>query len=98
MLLRVELHPAARQEMHDAVSYLIERSLRRTERFARGYEVAIRALAEFPQIGREVEPGVRRLVIARTDYALIYRVSGGVATILALPHRSSDPDYWRDRL
>lgn len=98
MVLRVELHPGARQDMHHAVSYLVERSVRRTERFSRGYETAIRAVAEFPLIGREITPGVRRFVIARTDYALIYRVSATAVTILALPHRSSPPGYWCERL
>jgi plasmid stabilization system protein ParE len=96
--IRIETSPAASEELDVAVDYVLRISRAAADRFADSYERAITNILEFPFIGRE-EFGARRLQITGSDYAIIYRVrEDGSVTIVAFPHASREPGYWRDRL
>lgn len=98
MLIRIELEPEAEAELEAAVDWHLSHSRDVAERFADEYERVIEAIHRFPEIGRPIDGGLRRLNIGRTDYTIIYRLRDDVATILAVAHASRRPGYWRERL
>ena len=98
MPVRIELDPEAEAELEAAVDWHLSHSRDVAERFADEYERVIEAIHRFPEIGRPIDGGLRRLNIGRTDYTIIYRLRDDVATILAVAHASRRPGYWRDRL
>ncbi len=98
MLIRIELDPEAEAELEAAVDWHLSHSRDVAERFADEYERVIEAIHRFPEIGRPIDGGLRRLNIGRTDYTIIYRLRDDVATILAVAHASRRPGYWRERL
>jgi plasmid stabilization system protein ParE len=55
-------------------------------------------LAETPRIGVPVGGGLRRLLLRRFPYYLLYRLEEEVILVLAVGHHSRRPGYWRDRL
>lgn len=98
MPIRIELDPEAEAELEAAVDWHLSHSRDIAERFADEYERVIEAIHRFPEIGRPIDGGLRRLNIGRTDYTIIYRLRDDVATILAVAHASRRPGYWRERL
>ena len=98
MPIRIELDPEAEAELEAAVDWHLSHSRDVAERFADEYERVIEAIHRFPEIGRPIDGGLRRLNIGRTDYTIIYRLRDDVATILAVAHASRRPGYWRERL
>lgn len=96
--IRIELDPEAEAELEAAVDWHLSHSRDIAERFADEYERVIEAIHRFPEIGRPIDGGLRRLNIGRTDYTIIYRLRDDVATILAVAHASRRPGYWRERL
>jgi plasmid stabilization system protein ParE len=41
---------------------------------------------------------LRRRVLARFPYSIVYRVEGDLVRVLAVMHQRQRPGYWRDRL
>jgi plasmid stabilization system protein ParE len=56
-----------------------------------------RLVGERPRAWTEVEPGVRRAVLRRFPYSLIYTVDPDEVLILAVAHHRRGAGYWRDR-
>ena len=60
--------------------------------------VAARRIMIFPASCHEVAPEVRRCLIRRFPYALIYRTDGDELLVLAMMHQHRKPRYWQERL
>jgi plasmid stabilization system protein ParE len=59
---------------------------------------ATEVLLEHPEIGALIDPELRRFVLNRFPFALIYNVSSDVLRIVVVAHQSRRPNYWRSRL
>jgi plasmid stabilization system protein ParE len=101
--VKVELAPAARDELAAAVDwYEVERP-GRGERFSAAVERAVKLIARFPTIG-PVFPGVRaghgvrQRVVRGFPFVLAYRVLGDTIRIDAVAHMRRRPGYWRPRI
>ncbi|MBK9547414.1 MAG: type II toxin-antitoxin system RelE/ParE family toxin [Dehalococcoidia bacterium] len=68
------MDPEAEAELEAAVDWHLSHSRDVAERFADEYERVIEAIHRFPEIGRPIDGGLRRLNIGRTDYTIIYRL------------------------
>lgn len=60
--------------------------------------VAARRIMIFPASCHEVAPEIRRCLIRRFPYALIYRIAGDELLILAMMHQHRKPRYWQECL
>jgi plasmid stabilization system protein ParE len=56
-----------------------------------------RLIGERPLAWTEIEPGVRRAVMRRFPYSLIYAVEPDEVLVLAVAHQRRGAGYWRDR-
>lgn len=54
-------------------------------------------IGERPRACSENEPGVRRAVLRRFPYSLIYTVEPDEVLVLAVAHHRRRVGYWRDR-
>ena len=95
--MRLEFHPDAEMELGEAAAYYEERVTGLGERFGREVEHFTALLLDHPDIGAEIEPGLRRFVLDRFPYALIDCVAGDVLYVLAVAHQRRRPGYWRER-
>jgi plasmid stabilization system protein ParE len=89
---------AAARELRDVVSFLGRQAPGRDDRFLMEVGHAVERLAENPNVGPLVAPGVRRLGLRRFPYNLVYEVQASDIYILAVAHQRRDPGYWQDRL
>jgi toxin ParE2 len=56
-----------------------------------------RRIVEAPRLGTEVQPGVRRRLVRRFPYAILYAVENSEIIVLAVAHQSRRPGYWTFR-
>jgi plasmid stabilization system protein ParE len=59
---------------------------------------AVEYIEEFPELAALGEHSVRRKVLARFPYSILYMIQQGELIILAVAHQSRRPNYWIDRL
>ena len=59
---------------------------------------AIRRAVAYPQSCTEIESGLRRCIMARFPYGLIYGLEKDKIIVVAVAHLHRNPRYWADRL
>jgi hypothetical protein len=58
----------------------------------------VKVLCEHPELGQSVNRGLRRVLLHRFPFSLIYSVESDAVLIVAVAHQRRRPDYWRDRI
>jgi plasmid stabilization system protein ParE len=96
--MRVVFVPQAQVEILEAAAYYRERSADAASRFSSNLSALIELLQQFPRIGSPVSPQVRRVLLKKFAYQLIYRIEGDEIRVYAVAHLKRKPRYWKDRL
>jgi plasmid stabilization system protein ParE len=96
--MRVVFEPQAQGEVLEAAAYYRERSVEAGNRFSGNLSALIELLQQFPRIGSPVSHEVRRVLLKKFPYQLIYRIEGDEIRIYAVAHLKRKPRYWIDRL
>ncbi len=92
-------HPEARLELLNAIEYYRKRSPELARDFYEKVNEAINELLEFPESSPLIHPiGVRRKVMQRFPYNVLYTADPDVLYIVAIAHQKRRPDYWLQRL
>ena len=89
--------PLAKREYEDAFEYYEAQEEGLGEKFRSAVWAAIAILERFPEIGEEVRPGIREILLRRFLYKLIYSVTDDAVYIIAVAHGHREPDYWLSR-
>jgi plasmid stabilization system protein ParE len=96
--MRVRLDNDAEYELEAAADYLLQQGPDVSIRFVADYQKAIAILLQFPNAGRRLAKGARRILFADFPYQLVYRVEGEEIVIYAVAHQKRRPGYWRKRV
>lgn len=93
-------HPEARAEARQAAEWYRARSIAAARGFAISLDDGIRAICEHPEAwptwpGRD---DVRRRVLRRYPFTIVYLVDGEAVVIVAVAHQKRRPGYWLLRL
>jgi toxin ParE1/3/4 len=94
----LEFHPEAELELIEAAAYYESRVPGLGERLALEIRAATDSLQAHPELGVRLDSDLRRLIVTRFPYALIYTATEGVLRIVAVAHQQRLPNYWRSRL
>lgn len=99
MTRRLRFHPEARAELRNAVQWYRERSAPYAVQLAHIIDIATTTLRRFPYAWPFVPgwPDVRRYVLSRFPYSILYRASATQLEIIAISHQRRSPDYWAER-
>ena len=85
-------------EFQDTIVYLDTQSEGLGDSFIDDVESAIRHVLQYPESGNPVSAHVRKWVLSRFPYNLLYVVEGdGILVVAVAPHKRR-PNYWRKRL
>lgn len=95
--MKVRFLALAQKELDDAVSWYNEQAKELGKEFLDELDRAIRRSAAFPLSNSEIEPGLRRCLLARFPYGLIYGLEDDAMTVVAVAHLHREPRYWSDR-
>jgi plasmid stabilization system protein ParE len=94
----VRYHEAAEEELLNEIGYLELRTHGLGRRFFAEVRRAEHLIAEFPESAEEIRPGIRKRLLRKFRYSLIYSVEQGSVLILAVAHQSRRPEYWVGRV
>ena len=90
-------HPDADAELAEAALFYESRMPGLGKSLAAEVERTIALLCDFPDAGTPVFADVRRAVVARYPYSIVYRHRAASIEILALAHQRRRPGYWHRR-
>lgn len=94
----VIFHPLAEQELVDAATYYEQQKRGLGLEYLQEVENAVNFLIRYPEAGSKVRGSVRRLVLPKFPYSLLYRIlEDGQIRILAVAHHRRRPQYWLKR-
>ncbi len=95
--MRLEFHPEAELELLEAALHYEMEVPGLGERFETEVRRATDLLLDHPEIGQQVDPDLRRFVLPRFPFTLIYSATSEVLRIEVVAHQNRLPGYWRTR-
>lgn len=96
--MNVRFLAPARQEIEDAVTWYDQQADGLGTEFLDELDRVIRRAVAYPLSAREIEPGLRRGLLARFPYGVIYGLEGDIIIVVAVAHLHREPRYWVDRV
>ena len=96
--MRIVLHPEAEAELDEAERWYEERAVGLGLDFLFEVDATVGRIRAFPRAWPEVRPGIRRALVHRFPFGLLYAPSQDLIYVVAVMHLSRKPGYWRDRL
>lgn len=97
-MIEADFHPGALAEAEEAQLWYENKREGLGETFAAAVERAINRITEAPHFARADGDEVRRLVLERFPYSVVYVVLDSRIVVLAVAHSRRQPGYWRHRL
>lgn len=93
----LEIHEDVDRELNDAADYYDSESPGLGALFLDQVDVGYQRILENPHAAPEIDSEIRRLVLAKFPFNLIYEIDGDVILILAVAHQRRRPHFWRER-
>jgi plasmid stabilization system protein ParE len=90
--------PEAEEEMNEAAQFYEGRTERLGEDFLDEVEHTIQSILAFPRSGPVVSKNLRRRILRRFPFGLLYAIENERIVIVALAHLKRRPGYWKDRI
>ncbi len=97
---KIEAHPDVYEELDDSRTWYDEKASNLGVDFLREVDNAIERIRESPETWSwyEKEIGVRKFLVHRFPYAVIYRYNDNIIYILAVANLRRKPGYWKHRI
>lgn len=96
--MRLEFHPEAELELIEAALHYELQVPGLGERLESEVRRATDLLLDHSEIGQAVAPDLRRFVLPRFPFTLIYSATSDVLRIEVVAHQNRLPGYWRSRI
>jgi len=95
--VNVSFHPLAERELNDAAQYYESNGAGLGAAFLTEVQRCCDGIVEYPRAGLVMTGSVRRRLIRRFPYALLYRIREDQLRILAVMNLKRRPGYWVGR-
>ncbi len=95
--MKFRFHPRAEIEFEAAISFYEERRHGLGEEFSLEVRAAIRNILVYPRAWPLLQGDVRRYVVNRFPFGVVYAVSDDEVLILSIMNLNRHPDAWKDR-
>ena len=96
--MKLEFHPEAELELIEAALHYQLEVPGLGERFEAEVRRATDLLLEHPEVGQSVASDLRRFVLPRFPFTLIYSATSDILRVEVVAHQSRLPGYWRARV
>ena len=87
--------PEARRDLQSAVSWYEDAVRGLGSEFVRAVDAASAEILRFPEAASPVHHDVRKRVLRRFPYSLLYKIEAESIIVLACFHHRRDPTAWR---
>ena len=94
----IRLLQPAEQEMLDAIAYYETQVRGLGDDFLKKMESAVADIAENPERWPTIKLNVRRRLLHRFPYGLLYRIDPDEVVVMAVAHLHRHPTYWVGRM
>lgn len=98
MAVELIIAPEAEQDLATAYDWYESRRIGLGEEFLGCVEACIEAILRRPETPPKVHDNIRRALVRRFPYAVLYEHEEDRVTVYAVFHSSQDPAKWRGRL
>jgi plasmid stabilization system protein ParE len=95
--MTVVFDPLAAREYEEAFDYYEAQEPGLGDAFRSAVWEVLTIVERYAEIGEEVRPGIRRILVRRFPYKVIYAPLEETLYVLAVAHGHREPDYWIDR-
>ena len=96
--MKSAMHPEAREEFLAAIDYYNAAEHGLGMAFYTEVESAIALIESYPDLWTEIGGGIRRCLVRRFPFAILYSREAGHVFVYAIMHTKREPNYWRNRL
>ena len=96
--MNIRIARLAQQEIDDAVTWYDFQSSGLGVKFLDDFDVSIRRVVAYPLSCEEIEPGLRRCLLSKFPFGIIYGIDDDTIVVLAVAHLHRRPRYWIDVL
>lgn len=90
--------PEADEELREAARYYESEARGLGLAFVIAVHRAVGELQLHPESSPEVRPGLRRKVLKRFPYSIIFSLDADSLIIVAVAHQKRRPNYWKARI
>lgn len=90
--------PEAEQEMLEAAVYYQSQSSGLGIDYLVEVEQAVQAIGGLPNTWPIIEGGLRRRLVRRFPFGILYQIESKEIVIVAVAHLRRKPGYWRERI
>lgn len=96
--MKIEFLPEAKAELDDAIEYyeLQVKGLGAT--FKSIAKSTVKRIATFPTAWTEIRPNIRRCIMHKFPYNVLYSIEKETILIIAISHHHRYPNYWDNRV
>lgn len=95
--ITVLFHPEAEIEFNEAISYYDEIEVELGDDFTDEVYSAVERIVAFPKAWPVLEGDIRRSLVRRFPYGILYSEEPGGIYIISVMHLNRSPDYWKHR-
>jgi plasmid stabilization system protein ParE len=96
--MKVNFLKLAEQELYDAQDYYEKQQEKLGYTFKNVVFNSLNRIIDFPEVYIKVKSDVRRCVIHKFPYNILYSIEDNHILIIAIAHQHRKPDYWLDRV
>ncbi len=96
-MTRVEFHPEAESELLAGARYYEAQAENLGLDFIAAVEATCERIVQFPRGGRPFGGRLRRVLVLRFPYGVIYRTGDSRTVVVAVANLYRRPGYWRSR-
>ena len=91
-------HPEAETEFHETIEYYENNEQGLGYDFSMEVHATIQNIVNHPNAWPVVEDDIRRCLVKRFPYGIVYSIEQGMILVLAVMHLRRHPDYWKNRI
>jgi len=95
--MKIEFLEAAQTELDQAFEWYETQQKDLGVQFLNEFDAAIRRIANYPESYILIEKDVRRCLVKRFPYGILYGIDADKIIVIAVAHLHRKPDYWIDR-
>ena len=96
--MKVLFSKPAQLEVDDAVTWYDTQSSGLGTQFLDDLDRTVRRIVAYPLSCQEIEPELRRGLLSRFPYGIIYGIDDDTIIIIAVAHLHREPRYWITRM
>ena len=96
--MKVRFLKPAQSEVDEAFAWYETQSHGLGKHFLDDFDRAVRRIVAYPFASAEIEDGLRRCLLSRFPYGIIYGIDSETIIVVAVAHLHREPRSWIDRL